>query len=606
MPTPTSTGKLEFKDVIGGPEAIAAQISDQFLEWQSARVKWLQDRREILEYIFATDTQGTAAGQLPWKNSTHIPKICQIRDNLHANYMAALFPNDRPYKWEGSDDGSETLTKRKSIESYMHNKLRLGDWKNTVSKLVLDYIDYGNCFGSVESVYETKKNEETGEMEAGYIGPKVVRIPPADILFNPAAVSFKDSGKIIRSINTLGSLKALMETRPELGYLEEVFKKIESGRINMRAHQESDFVKNTSFQMAGFTDFYRYFTSNTVEIIDYYGDVYNPETQEIQTNRVITVVDRTYVIRNEALPTMHTFAPIHHAGWRLRPDNLMAMGPLDNLIGMQYRIDHLENVKADAYDLIVHPVMKVKGFVEPFNYGPGERVHVGDDGEVEFMRPDVTMLSADTQIAMYENKMEEMAGAPKQAMGFRTPGEKTKYEVQVLENGANKVFINKTAHFESTFLEPLLNDMLISARENLEMADTIRVIDDDSGVIEFMEITPEDLKASGKLYPIGSRHFQRDANTLQSLTQLSQAPLMADPSVKNHFSGFKLAKLVEQLMGVERYDLVEKNIGIVEALESEQQMQAAKQIIGEQQAGKAEAAAGGPPPQQQQPQGPPQ
>lgn len=582
MPTPSSTGKLELRDLIGGEDAIAEQITRQYLEWDSFQQGWVKDRREILEYVFATDTAGTSAGQLPWKNSTHIPKICQIRDNLHANYMAALFPNDRPYEWEGSDDGSETADKRATIESYMHNKLRLGDWKNTVSKLVLDYIDYGNCFATIESVYETRKNPNTGEMEPGYIGPKLVRIPPPDILFNLAAVSFKDSGKIIKSINTVSSLKALMETRPELGYLDDVFKKIVQDRSTVSAHKSSDFLKDVSFSMAGFTNFYNYFTSDVVEILDYYGDVYNPDTGDIQMNRAITVVDRRYVIRNEPLPTMHTHAPIHHAGWRLRSDNLMAMGPLDNLIGMQYRIDHLENVKADAFDLIVHPVMKIKGYVEPFNYAPGVRIHVGDEGEVEFMRPDVTMLNADTQIAMYENKMEEMAGAPRQAMGFRTPGEKTKYEVQVLENGANKVFINKTAHFEQTFIEPILNDMLISARENMEMSDTIRVLDDDTGAIEFLNITPEDLKASGKLYPIGSRHFQRDANTLQAITQLGSTPVMQDPSVKNHMSGYKTAKLLESLLGVDRYGLVQKNIGIVEAMESEQQMQAAQQIIGEQ------------------------
>lgn len=34
------------------------------------------------------------------------------------------------------------------------------------------------------------------------------------------------------------------------------------------------------------------------------------------------------------------------------------------------------------------------------------------------------VISADNAIALYENKMEEYAGAPKQAMGIRTPGEK--------------------------------------------------------------------------------------------------------------------------------------------------------------------------------------
>ena len=45
-------------------------------------------------FLFATDTSKTSVGGLPWKNSTTLPKLTQIRDNLHANYMSAVFPND--------------------------------------------------------------------------------------------------------------------------------------------------------------------------------------------------------------------------------------------------------------------------------------------------------------------------------------------------------------------------------------------------------------------------------------------------------------------------------------------------------------------------------
>lgn len=587
-----TTGELTIQSIMGDPDDVAATIANQFTEWSAFQVGWLKDRKEILEYIFATDTSGTANGQLPWKNSTHIPKICQVRDNLHANYMAALFPNDRPYLWEGSDDGSQTADKRAIIESYMHNKLRLSGFTNTVSRLVLDYIDYGNCFATVESLYETRVNPETGEEEPAYIGPNLVRISPTDILFNVAATKFKDSGKIVRSMNTMGSLRKYIDNRPEMKYLEGIYEKISRNRHAVRGCSQGDFVKEVNFTIPGFTSWYNYFTSDYVEILEYYGDIYNQETGEIQTNRAVTVVDRYHVLRNEPQPGWHDAAPIHHAGWRLRPDNLMAMGPLDNLVGLQYRIDHLENAKADAFDLIIHPIQKVTGHVEEYNYVPGERIYVGDEGDVEFMRPDVTMLNADTQIALYEQKMEEMAGAPKQAAGFRTPGEKTKYEVQVLENGANRVFINKTAHFEETFLEPLLNAMLISARENMNVADVIRVTDDDTGAVEFLSITEQDLKASGKLYPIGSRHFQRDANMLQNLTQLSASPLMQDPGIRNHFSGYKTAKLLESVLGVERFKLVQKDISVVESMESEQALQAAQQVVQE------EAAARNPEPQQ--------
>ena len=59
----------------------------------------INDWIEIQEYIFATDTTTTSNSTLPWKNSTTLPKLCQIRDNLHSNYLSALFPNDSWLQW---------------------------------------------------------------------------------------------------------------------------------------------------------------------------------------------------------------------------------------------------------------------------------------------------------------------------------------------------------------------------------------------------------------------------------------------------------------------------------------------------------------------------
>lgn len=579
-----STGKLSVEDLMGPPHSLATTISNNYEEWRGFMQPWKEERRELLEYVFATDTRHTSAGSLDWKNSTHIPKICQIRDNLHANYMAALFPSDRPYRWEGANEDAEMAEKRSVIEAYMSNKLKQSGWRDTVSQLIYDYIDYGNVIATVENVYETRENPDTGEQEPGFIGPRAVRISMNDIVFNPAASSFEETAKIVKSITTLGALKKLIKDRPELGYMEKVFDEATQRRRAFHGHTDGDIDKDVSFSIAGFSSWLNYFNSDYVEVLDFYGDVYDRETGEIHTNCVITVIDRRFVIRNEPNPSWHTSAPFFHTGWRKRPDNLVAMGPLDNLVGMQYRIDHLENSKADAFDLIIHPVMKIVGDVEEFEYRPGSRIYVGDEGDVTFMPPDTTMLNADTQIMLYENKMEEMAGAPKQAMGFRTPGEKTKYEVQVLENGANRVFINKAAHFEETFLEPLLNAMLISARQNIAQADMIRVVDDATGAIEFLNITPEDLKASGKLTPTGARHFARDANMLQSLTTLSGSPMLQDPLIKNHFSGYKIAKLLENLLGVERFELVERGVGVSEEMEMQQQVASAQQVLGEQQA----------------------
>lgn len=578
---PSGTRTLNICDFLE-QEPLACQIANQFTEWDLYRRGWIETTREIRDYVFATDTSTTSNNTLPWKNNVHLPKLCQIRDNLHANYIAALKPNDDAIEWEGDDESSEAIDKRQVIQAYMANKLRGSGFWTEMSRLVYDWIDYGNCFAMTEYVKQSTIDESTQAQIPGYIGPRLIRISPLDIVFNPTSSSFEDSPKIIRSIKTLGSLAADMEDHPDAGYLQEVFKKSIEKRQQFRGMSERDYDKNTAFMVDGFDSFMHYFSGDYVELLEFYGDIYDVESGKLHKNQIITVLDRSYIIRQVSNPSWLGKAPIFHCGWRLRPDNLYAMGPLDNLVGMQYRIDHLENAKDDAYDLIIHPVMKVKGFVEDFDYGPGERIYCGDDGDVEFQAPDTTMLSADTQIAIYEAKMEEMAGAPKQAMGFRTPGEKTAYEVQVLENGANRIFLNKTSYLEEMFMEPVLNSMLELARRNMDPSETVRVVDNTFNAVNFEKVSREDITARGKIRPIGARHFQQNANIIQNLTQLSNSPVGQDPSVNVHLSGKKTAQLVEQLLGLEKYKIFQPNIRIMESYETQQLYQAAQNLTAEQ------------------------
>lgn len=570
-------------DVIIDREHMAVEIANRQQEWENRRNGWLDMTREVREYIFATDTRGTTNELLPWKNSVHLPKLCQIRDNLHANYMAALFPTDSPIRWEGDDEASESKAKRQVIEAYINNKMRMGGFRTEVSKLVYDFIDYGNAFAKVEFVSEWTEDPLTGEKITGFVGPKLIRVSPLDITFDPTAADFASSPKIIRSLRTIGSLRADIEDRPEMAYMRETLDKMDNARRQLTGLSQADFHKNAGFQMDGFSSWLDYFQSDYVEILEFYGTIYDNTNEKLLRNHIITVVDRCFVARAIPDPNWLGRSPIFHAGWRIRPDNLYAMGPLDNLVGMQYRIDHLENLKSDAFDLIVQPVMKVKGLVEDFEYGPNERIYVGDDGDVEFMQPDWGVLNTDTQIAMYEAKMEEMAGAPKQAMGFRTPGEKTAYEVQILENGSNRIFLNKTSYFEEVFLEPAINAMLETARRNMGISDVLRVVDDQYGAVEFMKITREDIAARGKIRPIGARHFARNANIIQNLTQLSNSPIGQDPSVNVHISGLRLAEVVEELLGLDKYNLVQPNIRVAEQVETQKLVMAAQNIVEEEQ-----------------------
>lgn len=550
-------------------DLLASKIADMWTRWDQARSVWKDDQQELRNYLFATDTRKTSNSKLPWKNSTVTPKLTQIRDNLHANYMAALFPSENWFFWESTDKDKELAKKRYAITNYMKQKLKASNFQLLISQLIYDYVDFGNVIATYDYVRDTI-TDNTGNVVQRYVGPKAYRINPTDLVFNPLAETFEKTPVVRRMLKSIGDLLTDVETKPALNYSKAVVNKAMSFRQNFR--DDPEFKKELNLAIDGFGSADEYLDSDMVELLEFWGDIYDPDTKTLLRNQLITVIDRKWILRKQPNPMWTGSKPMFHCGWRLRTDNLWAQGPLDQLVGMQYRIDHLENLKADVFDLIAYPVIKVKGStVEEFEYEPGATVFTGDEGDVEFMRPDATALQADLQINELMNRMEELAGAPKQAMGIRTPGEKTKYEVQSLENAAGRIFQSKVSWFERNILEPLLNGMLAEAIRNFEGVERIRSVDEDYGTETFIEVTKDDLTAAGKLYPIGARHFADQARFVQELAQTVQA-VQAIPTVAAHISGKAIAKALEENLGWQNYRIVQDNAMIFEQAETQRLM----------------------------------
>ena len=558
--------EIELSGVIN-PDTLAVEISNQWFTLNQSRSSWLEEKQELRNYLYATDTKTTANSILPWSNSTTTPKLTQIMDNLHANYFSTLFPRQQWMKFEAFSEDAAVKEKRETIQAYMDTKLRQSNFVNTMSDLLYDWIQYGNCFTLVEWEQKYLTNE-ANEVIIDYIGPKAVRISPHDIVFDATASDFGETRKIIRSLKTLGEVKRMVLDNPDNAFLQSALDRSLAARATVLGGD--DKYKDAGFVADGFGSIREYYNSDYVEILTFYGSVYNKDTQEYQTDRIITVMDRSYVLENKENPSWLGNAPIFHAGWRDRPDNLYSMGPLDNLVGMQYRIDHLENLKADVFDQIAYPILKIKGDVEDFDFQPNARIYLGEEGDVNYLAPDGTALQADMQIAILEAKMEEMAGAPKQAMGIRTAGEKTAFEVQTLHNASSRIFEHKTGHFERVFVENILNSMLEMARRNLNQSDVIRTIDSQYGIELFKEVDKDDISASGKIVPVGARHFAERARRVQNLNQLYQIKL-ADPSVSAHLSGKEFAKILSEELG--EPSLYSENIAVQEALETTEAQQ---------------------------------
>lgn len=562
------------------PHALAEQITSLYSSWQTSRQVWLNRVKEVIQYVYATSTRETTNSKNPWSHSTVVPKLTQIHDNLGANYANALFAGREFFTFEPAKRDEATEGKRTAIVNYLSTKHDYNGFRGVMKKLLDDWVQTGNCFCRVEYVREMEEDPIMGTPIVTYEGPKVVRISPYDIVFDPTVSEFKDSPKVLRELITKGELYRRIEDSPE----GDEYDMAEVGRLRdfysvLATWSEANVNKYLQMQMDGFESPWNYFTSGRVELLHFIGDIYDCQTGQLHKSRLMTVCDRRYLIRNTSLDDLQGFGKIYHAGWRKRPDNLWGQGPLDNLVGMQYLINHLENARADGFDQMLSPDRVHVGVVEIENDGPVTNYYITDgNGSVNNLAPDPSVLNADTQIQYKEAQMEAYAGAPREAMGIRSPGEKTKFEVQSLQNAASRLFQTKIEDFEIELVEPVLNGELEVSVKNLNTADVIKVLDEDFGVQEFLTITREDLYARGKLKARGASHYAKQAQLVQELQGFAMV-LQADPAMGVHFPAKARAKAWNDAMGFSKLDLFKPFGAIEEQMEMAELQQSAQDVM---------------------------
>src|SRR5882724_1239364 len=132
------TGKVMTLENVISPDLLATRITEKYVEWDSLRQVKKNDWEEVRRYVYATDTTQTSNSQLPWKNKTTTPKLCQIADNLFANYIATLFPKRKWLVWEADDKDSNAVAKKDAIVNYMTWVIEQPTFKGEVEKIIQD------------------------------------------------------------------------------------------------------------------------------------------------------------------------------------------------------------------------------------------------------------------------------------------------------------------------------------------------------------------------------------------------------------------------------------------------------------------------------------
>ncbi len=562
------------------PHQLAIEVSTIWSTQKNARLAWEQEMLEIRNFVYATDTRSTQVGALPFKNSTTVPKLAQIATNLLANYSSHLFSNPKWAQFQAADSDEATKEQKNVVEAYVRTKVERKKYEQVLRQTLVDWVNTGVCYAAQGYVTERGVDAE-GNEKILYQGTELQRIPPMEMVFDITAESFEKAVKIRRRVFSLGDIARDIQDNPDSYFDEAMLEEMRTTRMAVRTSGIKKAPEGVDWQAVGlqkdgFGDLLNYMNGDMVEVLEFYGDLYSMADGEFRKNHKIVIADRRKVIFDEQIDNENGSQRLYYAPWEQRPDNLMGMSPLARIVGMQYKLDKLENLRADVFDNLANPPTVEVGTVEFFGVrgAPGSRYVVDEGGSVTVLNLSKDALNADFQIDNTMNIMEMMAGSPQSSSGFRTPGEKTKFEVQVLDNGGNRIFRDRTGDFEVNFIEPVLNDVVAIGRENLGDVDVVSTTSTEFNIETFLSVTREDLFISGRLKARGSKLHAEKANALQNLTSLFNTG--AGEMIKPHVSTKKMALALEELADFKALGIIVPNIGIQEAAEQQQLMIAAQ------------------------------
>lgn len=537
-------------------------ITKKWDEWDGYRDPVLSRWKEIESYRYATDISDLPNVASSFTHTTHLPIVASIAQDLTAIMMQVVMPHTDYFTFEDSGLKPVARDVRLALIKYAKNRTSINGFRDVIKKLVDDLVNYGVCFSMSSYVAEDK----------GYSGAKPSRISPYDIVFDPTCSDFDKSPKIIREIISLGELKRRADDGE---FDEEAVAQLLTTRSTYSPKTYSQ-EKDAQYTPRGFTTYRSYIESGTVEILWFYGDMFDAKNGERIESKVYAVSDSEFMLLEDDIKTRSGTPNIFRSAWQELPDNLWPMGPLENIIGINYQINHRENAKSEGLDRLIYPDRVHMGDVEEiFDEETGQVTYITDEGGgVQDIPINSQFLSFDLHIDRLNFAARQAARLPGDLVGFRSQGEKTLGEVSALTEGGMRGFIDKAAEFERTTLERHLKSVIELSYDNFEGVEKIKVVGDD-GLVETLELNKEDFEAEGSLIPMGARRFARKNQLLSSLTQLSATPLAQIAA--QHISGRKAGKMIEQLLEIEEHGLIEDFAQIKEQGEAQQMMNSIEQ-----------------------------
>jgi Bacteriophage head to tail connecting protein len=363
---------------------------------------------------------------------------------------------------------------------HKHAKLNLGD-------------DYGDSYVQEEYMYST------------YDAPSIEVLDVFDCYVDPC-VNDPNKGSFIRKLTK--SKHQLLALAKDGTYDVEP-----TDIVNMKGdygagYDTSTSRKNTLQTFEGLQT-QAWSPTELVELIEYWGDVYDDETGECEYNMVVTLMGDK-VIGYEKSP-FWCGTPFIIGTYSMTGHSPYGFGGIQPVLGLLHQLDIVTNQRLDNLELAINNMWTLKsdGVLQPDEVytEPGRVFQVSDHGDLQPLASQAQSWTVTYQEAgLLEQNIDKSFGTGNYiSSNQQRSGERvTATEVAAVRDAGGNRLSTVHKHIEETALIPFLGKLFSMVHQFTVEPVNVRVAGEGADEYNYWELEPTDFNMPVKLRPVGS------------------------------------------------------------------------------------------------------
>lgn len=277
-----------------------------------------------------------------------------------------------------------------------------------------------------------------------------------------------------------------------------------------------------------------------VELVEYWGDIYDAETGELAENMVVTLLGDK-LLSYEPSP-FWCGKPFIIGTYSLTGHSPYGFGGVQPTLGLLHQLDTITNQRLDNLELAVNSMWTLRsdGVLQPDEVytEPGRVFLVADHDDLRPLQPPAQTWTVTYQEAgLLEQSIDKTFGTGNYiSSNQQRSGERvTATEVAAVRDaGGNRLSIVHK-HIEETALIPMLSKLFTMVQQYTVEDVVVRVASDEPDAFEYWALSPEDFNTPLKLRPVGSdnvierkQYIQERLEFVNSVAAIPEVAQMLD------------------------------------------------------------------------------